>query len=131
MKYYPNPPEIIANIAKAFCIILSPENLSWEAFKKICADKSVIQKMKNVDKDNFKYQSFKIIADMFDTGLISSAKAEKESQACLNLFNWLYIILINFYTFLVFNFSFRLNAFHSYQICRFKNLTRRAFLKAD
>jgi hypothetical protein len=87
-KYYPSPPEIIANIAKSLCMILSPEDLSWEAFKKMCADKSIIQKMKNADKDNFKYQSFKIISEMFDSGLINAAKAEKESQACLNLYNW-------------------------------------------
>ena len=54
----------------------------------MCADKSIIQKMKNADRDNFKYQSFKIISEMFDSGLINPAKAEKESQACLNLFNW-------------------------------------------
>jgi hypothetical protein len=86
-KSYPNPPSIVISLGGAVCIIVGEEE-TWEAFKKVCSDRTLLGRMYEVDLDNFKYEDYQNLKLYFREDDFNEMNCKKESVACYSLFKW-------------------------------------------
>ena len=85
--YYPSPPWICKTLGQATCVIIGEEE-SWECFRNFCAEKTLLEKIKKIDKDKFTYGDFKLLQFYFEDREFNEANSRKNSSTCLSFYNW-------------------------------------------
>ena len=86
-KSYPNPPWIVNQMACAVCVIIGEEE-SWNKFKETCSDKTLLNRIKNVDRNNFSIEDFERLKVYFSIKDFNEESCKKHSKACGIFFNW-------------------------------------------
>ncbi|TNJ26530.1 IAD-5 dynein heavy chain [Giardia muris] len=88
LKSFKSPPELVRYVMEAVCILLEMPKQDWETAQKLLGRTDFLQTLMNLDKDNIKAKTLRMLRKYTQNPDFDPAKVEKVSKAARSLCMW-------------------------------------------